>query len=55
MADEYTYIDLEDEEGVWVCDNCGAHANEKENVKHHNTCKAGESKRWEKYYSEQEE
>lgn len=37
-------------EGVWQCNDCGAHADSKENVVHHKTCVAGESKKLEEYY-----
>ena len=54
-----TYIDLEDGEGVWNCDNCGAYQVVKEgekptDIKHHKTCKPGEAKYWEKFYGENE-
>jgi hypothetical protein len=56
--DEMTYIDLEDGEGVWNCDNCGAYdvvkGKDKPNIKHHATCKPGEAKYWEKFYGENE-
>ena len=40
---EYTNV----VEGVWQCNDCGAHADSKENVVHHKSCTPGESKRWE--------
>ena len=39
---------------VCVCDNCGAHASTKEAIKHHSSCQPGESKRWQKFYEEQD-
>ena len=51
MGDRYTYID---EAGVWVCNDCGAHGLTKEDIGHHDTCKPGESEKWEKIYSEGE-
>ena len=49
MGNNYTYID---EAEVWVCDDCGAHAENKEDVKHHKSCIPGESKKWENIYGE---
>ncbi len=46
---DYTYID---ETEIWQCNDCGAYADNKEDIVHHKTCELGESKRWEKYYSE---
>ena len=40
---EYTNV----VEGVWQCNDCGAHADSKENIVHHDSCTPGESKRWE--------
>lgn len=51
MISEYTWI----EDDVCVCDNCGAHASSEKEVKHHKTCRPGESKRWEKVYGEKGE
>jgi len=38
--------------GVIQCNDCGAHADTKENVVHHASCKPGESKVWEKLYAQ---
>ena len=35
---------------VWQCNDCGAHAGSPRDVKHHGTCKPGESKKWEEIY-----
>ena len=38
---------------VYSCINCGAHSLESsKDIKHHDGCKPGESKRWEKFYSD---
>ena len=37
-------------ERVWQCNDCGAHAGSPRDVKHHGTCKPGESKKWEEIY-----
>jgi hypothetical protein len=37
---------------VYQCVDCGAHAFERENVKHHASCKPGESEKWEKFYED---
>jgi rubrerythrin len=50
--DEYTNITEGLDLSVWVCNNCGAFAETKEQVRHFETCKAGESKRWEQYYGQ---
>jgi len=36
---------------VWQCDDCGAHAGSPRDIKHHTTCQAGESKKWEEFYN----
>lgn len=46
---EITWID-----NVCVCDNCGSHAANEDDIIHHSTCKLGESKKWEEFYEEQE-
>ena len=35
---------------VCCCDNCGAFASKPEDIKHHSTCKPGESKFWQDFY-----
>ncbi len=37
--------------GVIQCNDCGAHADTKENVVHCATCVPGETKMWEKFYA----
>jgi len=58
MPNEYTQVveagEFEGAEDVYSCNDCGAHADKPENVKHHDTCKPGESKKWEEYYSREE-
>jgi len=58
MKNQYTQVEHPDDyEGagtIWSCNDCGAHANKPENVKHHDSCKPGESKKWEDYYSREE-
>jgi len=60
--DEITTIDLGDdwkEQGLegqfaYVCDNCGQQSFvSKEKIKHAKKCKAGECKKWQKYYEEE--
>lgn len=34
------------------CNNCGAHARRVSAIQHFDTCKPGESKRWEEYYND---
>ena len=51
MPGNYTYIKEAD---IWQCDDCGAYADNKEDVNHHSSCKLNESKEWEKFYSEGE-
>jgi len=41
---------------IWQCDDCGAHAEGgSQCIKHHATCKPGESKRWEEFYTKANE
>ena len=49
VDNETTYIEEGD---VYVCDNCGAYAPPHKTIKHHTTCRKGESKYWEKFYNE---
>ncbi len=42
----YTTID----EGIVVCNDCGAWAETEEEVVHHATCHPGESAYWQSYY-----
>ena len=52
---ECTYIGPDEsglDEDIFVCNNCGAHAETIESISHHNTCKKGEAKKWEKFYEE---
>lgn len=41
-----------EEEGIYVCNNCRAHATSPEEIKHFATCQPGETKKWEKIYDE---
>lgn len=43
------------EDDICVCNNCGAHAESPQKIKHFETCQPGEAKKWEKFYSEEEE
>jgi rubrerythrin len=58
MTHSYTKVLDKNEESwawdVWVCNDCGAHADKSENVRHHPTCTPGESARWQKFYEEAE-
>jgi hypothetical protein len=36
----------------YCCDNCGAHADDPNEIKHHATCKPSESKYWQDYYEQ---
>ena len=40
-------------EDVYVCDDCGAHAENSASIKHHKTCKPGEAQYWENFYTEE--
>lgn len=40
---------------VYTCNDCGAHANTAKDIKHHPTCKPGESEKWEAYYTKANE
>jgi hypothetical protein len=51
MQNQYTNV----MDGVWQCNDCGAHADTKENVVHFKTCQPGESAKWEKFYSEEQD
>ena len=45
---EVTYVD----EKICVCNNCGAHAENEEGIKHFKTCRPGESEKWIKHYDD---
>ena len=51
MANSYTRV----MDNIWQCNDCGAHAATKEQVKHHDTCKPGESQKWEEFYGEEDD
>lgn len=60
MSDDYTnqepvqphtYTHIEDV--GWVCNDCGAWAEQQEEVAHYPTCCPGESTRWQKLFEEQ--
>ena len=51
MNEEVTRV----EDDVCVCNNCGAHASSEKEIKHYKTCSPGESKKWEKFYSQNTE
>lgn len=48
---EYTFIK---EAGIWQCNDCGAYAAKREDVKHYDSCMPGESKKWEEFYGREE-
>jgi len=39
-----------EEAGVHQCINCGAYAKEIDQIKHYESCKPGEAKKWEMFY-----
>ena len=45
-------ITFMDEEGIYVCNNCGAHAISPGEIQHFDSCSPGESERWKKMYNE---
>lgn len=45
---KYTKID----DDIFVCNDCGDHADKPENVKHFKGCNPGESDKWQAYYSQ---
>lgn len=47
--------DFEGARDIWSCNDCGAYADKPENVKHHESCVPGESKKWEKFYEENQD
>lgn len=49
---ETTYIE---EAGIHQCNNCGAQNISVDTINHHPTCQEGESKKWEKFYSKNNE
>ena len=54
MENNYTHIKEKDAEiDIWTCNDCGAYAKEKEDIKHHDSCNSGESKKWENFYSKE--
>ena len=59
MPNSYTQVeavgDFDGAENRWSCNDCGAHGTVKEQIVHHKTCEPGESKRWEKFYTEANE
>ena len=46
--DNYTQVT----KGVITCNDCGAFAGRIQDIIHYNSCRSGESKRWERYYNE---
>ena len=46
---ETTFIE---EEGIHVCNNCGAYARNVDDILHYKTCKLYESNAWEKLYNQ---
>lgn len=40
---------------MFICNNCGAQSENIETINHHNTCKNGEAKKWEKFYEDANE
>ena len=40
-------------EDIWQCDDCGAYANSKDKIVHYESCQAGESEKWEQFYSDE--
>ena len=54
MKHNYTDIDISENEDkseiVRNCNDCGAYAILPKKVKHYDSCKIGESKKWEKFY-----
>jgi len=55
MINHYTEIDITEDEKkpqiAKVCNDCGAFSIKPKEVKHYNSCKPGESKKWEEHYA----
>ena len=47
---EWIALPFEDYD-VFTCNDCGTHANTVKDIKHHPTCKPGDSEKWEAYYT----
>ena len=55
MKNQYTHIvDEEAEVDIWTCNDCGAFATEIRHIRHHSTCKPGESEKWKNLYSKED-
>lgn len=40
---------------AYVCDSCGSHSESVHDINHHSTCRIGDAKRWEEFYSRDNE
>ena len=40
---------------MFICDDCGAHADHPSLIKHHESCNPGESAYWQEYYDQLDE
>lgn len=49
----YTYVDTELGD-YWYCDDCGSAHQDADLIEHHKSCKPGEAKKWEEFYSRKE-
>ncbi len=38
--------------GIYVCDDCGAHAEDPTEIEHYPTCEPGSSRRWQELHNE---
>jgi len=55
-TDDFTHLcEPEADLDIWQCNNCGAHADKKEDVKHYPKCVSGDAKKWEKFYEDANE
>ena len=54
MDEPYDITHIE-EIGVYICNDCGAHARSMDNLRHYPTCKPGESKKWADFYAKANE
>jgi len=54
---EHTYTTVDEEEGIIVCNDCGAHTTmgHELTIEHYPTCVPGEAEKWVKYYDECED
>lgn len=54
MPNSYIHLVEGDYLDIWQCNDCGAHADTVQEIKHYTACLPGELKKWQNFYEKED-